>query len=52
MLHWLSVAMTKRPEAETGTTKLRIPRFALGVLRVDRIRSEYIGGSAHMNELG
>ena len=57
---WL--ALTRKQETELEVAKLRMPRFSLGarrfltsllgVTRLDRIRSEYIGGTAHVGKFG
>ena len=48
MLYGLeTVAMTKRQEAELEVAELKMLRFSLGVTRMDMIRNEYIGGTAH-----
>ena len=47
-LHGLeTVALTKRQEAETEVAELMMLQFALGVTRMDKIRNEYIRGTAH-----
>ena len=51
MLHGLeTVALTKRQEAEMAESK--ILRFSLGVTRMDKIRNEYIRGTAQVGGFG
>ena len=47
MLYGLeTVALTKRQEAEMEVAELKMLRFSLGVTRMDKIRNEYIRGTA------
>ena len=41
-----TVALTKRQEAEMEVAELKMLRFSLGVTRMDKIRNEYIRGTA------
>ncbi|MCJ8739626.1 hypothetical protein PDJAM_G00049200 [Pangasius djambal] len=47
-----TVALRKRQEAEREVAELKMLRFSLGVTRLDRIRNEYIRGTAHVGRLG
>ena len=47
-----TVALTKRQEAEMEVAELKMLRFSLGVTRMDKIRNEYIRGSAHVGRFG
>ena len=47
MLYGLeTVALTKRQEAEMEVAELKMLRFTLGVTKMDKIRNEYIRGTA------
>ena len=53
MLYGLeTVALTKRQEAEMEVAELKILRFSLGVTRMDKIRNEYIRGTAQVGRFG
>uniref|UniRef100_A0A8C4NFF6 ribonuclease H n=1 Tax=Eptatretus burgeri TaxID=7764 RepID=A0A8C4NFF6_EPTBU len=53
MLYGLeAVARTKRQEAELEVAELKMLRFSLGVTRMDRIRNEYIRGTAQVGRFG
>ncbi|MCJ8744561.1 hypothetical protein PDJAM_G00120230 [Pangasius djambal] len=53
MLYGLeTVALRKRQESELEVAELKMLRFSLGVMRLDRIRNEYIRGTAHVGRLG
>ncbi|KAK2849596.1 hypothetical protein Q5P01_009430 [Channa striata] len=43
-----TVAVRKRQEAEMETAEMKMLRFSLGVTRLDRIRNEFIRGTAHV----
>jgi hypothetical protein len=45
-------ALTKKQEAELEVAELKMLRFALGVMRMDRIRNEYIRGTAQVGWFG
>ncbi|KAK3537842.1 hypothetical protein QTP70_019862 [Hemibagrus guttatus] len=47
-----TVSLRKRQESELEVAELKILRFSLGVTRLDRIRNEYIRGTAHVGRLG
>ena len=47
-----TVALTKKQEKELEVAELRMLRFALGVTRMDKIKNEYIRGSAQVVQLG
>ncbi|MCJ8730703.1 hypothetical protein PDJAM_G00187500 [Pangasius djambal] len=47
-----TVALRKRQESELEVSELKMMRFSLGVTRLDRIRNEYIRGTAHVGRLG
>ncbi|KAK3547424.1 hypothetical protein QTP86_020881 [Hemibagrus guttatus] len=53
MLYGLeTVSLRKRQESELEIAELKMLRFSLGVTRLDRIRNEYIRGTAHVGRLG
>ena len=53
MLYGLdTVALTKRQEAEMEVAELNMLRFSLGVTRMDKIRNEYIRGTAQVVQFG
>ncbi|KAK3548418.1 hypothetical protein QTP70_012839 [Hemibagrus guttatus] len=53
MLYGLeTVSLRKRQESELEVAELKTLRFSLGVTRLDRIRNEYIRGTAHVGRLG
>ncbi|KAK3545134.1 hypothetical protein QTP70_001419 [Hemibagrus guttatus] len=53
MLYGLeTVSLRKRLESELEVAELKMLRFSLGVTRLDRIRNEYIRGTAHVGCLG
>ena len=43
---------TKRQEAEMEVAELKMLRFSLGVTRMDKIRNEYIRGTAQVGKFG
>ncbi|KAK3555247.1 hypothetical protein QTP86_011809, partial [Hemibagrus guttatus] len=53
MLYGLeTVSLRKRQESELEVAELKMLRGSLGVTRLDRIRTEYIRGTAHVGRLG
>ena len=53
MLYGLeTVALTSRQVAELEVAEMKMLRFSLGVTRMDKIKNEYIRGSAHVEQLG
>ena len=44
-----TVAVTKRHEAELEVAELKMLKFAMGVTRLEKIRNEYIRGTAHID---
>ncbi|KAK3543979.1 hypothetical protein QTP70_032740, partial [Hemibagrus guttatus] len=53
MLYGLeTVSLRKRQKSELEIAELKMLRFSLGVTRLDRIRNEYIRGTAHVGRLG
>ncbi|KAK3506551.1 hypothetical protein QTP70_009032 [Hemibagrus guttatus] len=53
MLYGLeTVSLRKRQETELEVAELKMLRFSLGVTRLDRIRNEFIRGTAHVGRLG
>ncbi|KAK3550470.1 hypothetical protein QTP86_029428 [Hemibagrus guttatus] len=53
MLYGLeTVSLRKRQESELEVAELKMFRFSLGVTKLDRIRNEYIRGTAHVGRLG
>ena len=46
------MALTKRQEAEIEVAELKMLRFSLGVTRMDKIRNEYIRGTAQVGRFG
>ncbi|KAK3558847.1 hypothetical protein QTP86_028719, partial [Hemibagrus guttatus] len=51
MLYGL-VSLRKRQESELEVAELNMLRFSFGGTRLDRIRNEYITGTAHVGRLG
>ena len=47
-----TVALTKRQEAEMEVAELKMLRCSLGVTRTDKIRNEYIRGTALVGRFG
>ncbi|KAK3521102.1 hypothetical protein QTP86_001894 [Hemibagrus guttatus] len=47
-----TVSLRKRQESELEVAELKMLRFSLGVTTLDRIRNEYIRGTAHVGRLG
>ena len=47
-----TVALTKRQEAEMQVAELKMLQFSLGVTRMDKIRNEYIRGTAQVGRFG
>ena len=45
------VELSKRQEAELEVAEVKIPRFSLGEMRMDWIRTKYIKGSAQVKEV-
>ena len=43
-----TVALSKRQEHEFEVAELRMLRFSLGVTQMNRIRNEFIRGTAHV----
>ena len=53
MLYGLeTVALTKRQETELEVAELKMLSFSLGVTRMDKIRNEYIRGTAQVGRFG
>ena len=53
MLYGLeTVSLTKRQEVEMEVAELKMLRFSLGVTRMDKIRNEYIRGTAQVGKFG
>ena len=53
MLYGLeTVALTKRQEAEMEVAELKMLRFSLVETRMDKIRNEYIRGTAQVGRFG
>ena len=53
MLYGLdTVTLTKRQEAEMEVAELKMLRFSLGVTKMDKIRNEYIRGTAQVGKFG
>ncbi|KAI5090669.1 hypothetical protein C0J45_19530, partial [Silurus meridionalis] len=53
MLYGLeTVAFNKRQEVELEVAELKMWRFLLGVMRMDRIRNEFISRTAHVGRFG
>ncbi|KAK3531455.1 hypothetical protein QTP70_020536 [Hemibagrus guttatus] len=53
MLYGLeTVSLRKRQESELEVAELKMLMFSLGVTRLDRIKNEYIRGTAHVGRLG
>ncbi|KAI5090197.1 hypothetical protein C0J45_20332, partial [Silurus meridionalis] len=51
MVVW-TVALSKRQEVELEVAELKMLRFSLGVTRMDKIRNEFIRGTAHVGCFG
>ena len=47
-----TVALTKRQEAKMEVAELKMLQFSLGVTRMDKIRNEYIRGTAQLERFG
>ncbi|KAF7711253.1 hypothetical protein C0J45_0241, partial [Silurus meridionalis] len=47
-----TVALSKRQEVELEVAELKMLRFSFGVTRMDRIRNEFIRGTAHVLRFG
>ena len=47
-----TVAVTERQMEEMEVAELKMVRWALGVTRKDKIRNEYVGGTAKIAKLG
>ena len=47
-----TVALTSKQVAELEVAEMKMLRFSLGVTRMDKIKNEYIRGSAHVEQLG
>ena len=47
-----TVALTKGQEKELEMAELKMLRFSLGVTKLDKIRNEFIRGTAHVRRLG
>ncbi|KAK3530906.1 hypothetical protein QTP70_005453 [Hemibagrus guttatus] len=47
-----TVSLRKRQESELEVAELKMLRFSLGATRLDRIRNEFIRGTAHVGRLG
>ena len=53
MLYGLeTMVLTKRQEAEMEVAELKMLRFSLGVTRMNKIRNEYIRGTAQVGRFG
>ena len=53
MLYGLeTVALAKRQEAEMEVAELKMLRFSFGVKRMDKMRNEYIRGTAQVGKFG
>ncbi|KAF7704096.1 hypothetical protein HF521_021168, partial [Silurus meridionalis] len=53
MLYGLeTVALSKRQEVELEVAELKMLRFSLGVMRMNRIGNEFIRGTAHVGRFG
>ncbi|KAK3532766.1 hypothetical protein QTP86_028145 [Hemibagrus guttatus] len=53
MLYGLeTVSLRKRQESELEVAEMKMLRFSLAVTRLDRIRNEYIRGTAHVGRFG
>ncbi|XP_058258449.1 leukemia NUP98 fusion partner 1, partial [Hemibagrus wyckioides] len=50
--HKETVSLRQRQESELEVAELKMLRFSLGGTRLDRIRNEYIRGTAHVGHLG
>ncbi|KAI5620900.1 hypothetical protein C0J50_19503, partial [Silurus asotus] len=46
-----TVALSRRQEVELEVAELKMLRFSLGVKTMDRIRNEFIRGTAHVGRI-
>ena len=52
MLYGLkTVPLTKKQEAELEVAELKTLRFSVGTTRMDKIRNDYLRGTAHVNSI-
>ena len=47
-----TVLLTKKQEAELAVAELKMLRFSLGVTRIDKIKNEFIRGTAQVRQIG
>ncbi|KAI5608354.1 hypothetical protein C0J50_6825, partial [Silurus asotus] len=47
-----TMALSKRQEVELEVAEMKMLRFSLGVTTMDRIRNEFIRGTAHVGRFG
>ena len=47
-----TVSLTKKQEAELAVAELKMLRFSLGVTRMDKIKNEFIRGTAQVRQIG
>ena len=53
MLYGLeTVPLTKKQEAELAAAELKMLRFSLGVTRINKIKNEFIQGTAQVRQIG
>ncbi|KAF7704300.1 hypothetical protein HF521_021372 [Silurus meridionalis] len=53
MLYGLeTVALSKRQEVELEVAELKMLRFSLGVMKIERITKEFIRGTVHVGRFG
>ena len=53
MLYGLeTVSLTKKQEVELAVAELKMLRFSLGVTRMDKIKNEFIRGTAQVRQIG
>ena len=46
-----TAALRKKQKTELETTELKMLRFSMGVSRMDKIRNQYVWGTAHVRRL-
>ena len=47
-----TVPLTKKQEAELAVAELKMLRFSFGVTRMDKIKNEFIRGTAQVRKIG
>ena len=47
-----TASLTDRQEAELAVAELKMSRFSLGVMRMDKTKNEFIRGTAQVRQIG